>query len=125
MASQNMQSIQGPKKDWTEDAELHEYFKDWREEAEFLIDTVLNHTKDKNAKMKFVSLWAKNEARTYLTTVDASKKGSLQAILDTLEEWTKPKADEIAAYTQLRALDQGNKTLSLYIQEVRRLCRLV
>ena len=31
---------------------------------------------------------------------------------------------EIAAYTQLRALNQGNKTLSMYIQEVRRLVDL-
>ena len=36
----------------------------------------------------------------------------------------RPKADEIAAYTQLRALNQGNKTLSMYIQEVRRLVGL-
>ena len=41
-----------------------------------------------------------------------------------LEDWTRPKADEIAAYTQLRALNQGNKTLSTYIQEVRRLVHL-
>ena len=33
----------------------------------------------------------------------------------------RPKADKIAAYTQLRALNQGNKILSMYIQEVRRL----
>ena len=51
-------------------------------------------------------------------------KISLETILDTLEEWTKPKADEIAAFTQLRALNQGNKTLSMYIQAVRRLVDL-
>ena len=46
-------------------------------------------------------------------------KGSLETMLNSLEEWTKPKVDEIAAYMQLRALNQGNKTLSEYIQEVR------
>ena len=45
-----------------------------------------------------------------------------------LEEWTRPKSDEIAAFTHLRTLNQGNKTLSSYIQEVRRvvdLCNFV
>ena len=37
---------------------------------------------------------------------------------------TKPKSDEIAAFTHLRALNQGNKTLSSYIQEVRRMVDL-
>ena len=45
-------------------------------------------------------------------------------MLDTLEDWTKPKSDEIAAFTQLKALNQGNKTLSNYIQEVRRMVNL-
>ena len=40
-------------------------------------------------------------------------------MLDTHEGWTKPKSDEVAAFTQLRALNQGNKTLSAYILEVR------
>ena len=34
MASQNTQYIQGPKMDWTENADLHKWFKDWREETE-------------------------------------------------------------------------------------------
>ena len=71
--------------------------------------------------MKFVSLWAGKEARTYLSTVDADSKASQSAMLDTLEEWTRPKSDEIAAFTQLRALNQGNKTLSTYIQDIRRM----
>ena len=110
--------------DWTEDAELHKCFKDWREEAELLIDIVLSHIKDKSTKMKFVSLWAGKEVRAYLLMVDQAKKGSLETMLNSLEEWTKPKANEIAAYTQLRALNQGNKTLSKYIQEARRLVDL-
>ena len=44
--------------------------------------------------------------------------------MNKLEDWIRPKADEIAAYTQLRALNQGNKILSTYIQEVRRLADL-
>ena len=44
--------------------------------------------------------------------VDQDKKESLKTMLDTLEDWTRPKSDEVAAFTQLRARNQGNKTLS-------------
>ena len=124
MAHQNMQYIQGPQMDWTEDAGLHQRFKDWREEVELLIDTVLSHIKNADTKMKFVTLWAGKEARTYLNTLEQDNRDSLKTILDSLEEWTKPKSDEIAAFTHLRALNQGNKTLSSYIQEVRRMVDL-
>ena len=122
MASQNF--VQGPKMDWTVDPELHRCFREWREETELLVNTALAHIKDKTTKLKFVTLWAGKEARTYLTTILDEKKDSLQTLLNTLEDWTRPKADEIAAYPQLRALNQGNKTLSMYIQEVRRLVDL-
>ena len=55
MANQNMQYIQGPKMDWTEDAGLHQRFKDWREEAELLMDTVLSHIRSADTKIKFVT----------------------------------------------------------------------
>ena len=35
-----------PKMDWTEDADLHKQFKDWREEAELLLNTVLSHIRN-------------------------------------------------------------------------------
>ena len=110
--------------DWTEDAGLHQRYKDWREEVELLINTVLSHIKNADTKMKFVTLWAGKEARTYLNTLEQDKRDSLKTILDSLEEWTRPKSDEIAAFTHLRAFNQGNKTLSSYIQEVRRMVDL-
>ena len=124
MATQNTQYIQGPKMDWTEDAGLHQWFKDWREEVELLLDMVLSHIRNSETKLKYVSLWAGKEARMYLSTVSEDNKESLRAMLDTLEDWTKPKSHEIAAFTHLRALNQGNKTLSAYIQEVRRVVDL-
>ena len=45
-------------------------------------------------------------------------------MFQTLDDWTKPKADEIAAFTQLQALNQGNTTLSEFILEVQRLAEL-
>ena len=119
-----MQYIQGPKMDWTEDAGLHQRFKDWREEVELLMDTVLSHIRNADTKMKFVTLWAGKEAQTYLATLEEDHRDSLRAILDSLEDWTKPKSDEIAAFTHLRTLNQGNKMLSTYIQEVRRVVDL-
>ena len=52
MANQNMQYVQGLKIDWTEDAGLHQQFKDWREEVELLMDTVLSHIRNADTKMK-------------------------------------------------------------------------
>ena len=65
------------------------------------MDMVLSHIRNTDTKMKFVTLWAGKEARTYLTTVEEDHKSSLRAILDTLKDWTKPKLDEIAAFTHL------------------------
>ena len=124
MANQNTQYLQGPKMDWTEDVGLHQHFKDWRKETEFLLDMVLFHIRNQETKLKYVGLWAGKEARTYLSTVSKDRKESLSTMLDTFKDWTKPKSDEIAAFTHLRALNQGNKTLSTYIQEVRRVVDL-
>ena len=55
MANQNMQYVQGPQMDWTEDAGLHQQFKDWREEIKLLMDTVLSHIRNADTKMKFVT----------------------------------------------------------------------
>ena len=46
MASQNTQYIQGPKMDWTEDADLNKQFKDWRDETKLLLDTVLSNIRN-------------------------------------------------------------------------------
>ena len=110
--------------DWTEDAGLYQQFKDWREEVELLLDTVLSHIRSQETKLKYVSLWAGKEARTYLSTVIKDNKDTLNNLLNTLEDWTKPKSDEIAAFTHLRTLNQGNKTLSTFTQEVRRVVDL-
>ena len=86
MVSQNTQCIQGPKMDWTDDAHLHKQFKDWREETELQLDTVLSHIRNQETNIKFVSLWAGNGVRTYLSMVDQHKKESLKTILDILKD---------------------------------------
>ena len=84
MAHQNKQYIQGPQMDWTEDAGLHQRFKDWREEVELLIDTVLSHIKNADTKLKFVTLWAGKEARTYLNTLKQDNRDSLSRLFWTV-----------------------------------------
>ena len=85
---------------------------------------MLFHIRNQETELKYVSLWAGKEARTYPSTVSEDNKDSLGTMLDTLKDWTKPKSNEIAAFTHLRALKKGNKTLSTYIQEVRRVVDL-
>ena len=56
--------------------------------------------------------------------MDQDRKDTLKTMLDTLKDWRRPKSDEVAVFTQLRTLNQGNKILSTYIQEVRRVVDL-
>ena len=74
MANHSTQHILGPKMDWTEDADLHQHFKDWREEVELL----LAHIKNQETKLKYVSLWAGKEARTYLNTVPEDSRDNIK-----------------------------------------------
>ena len=69
MTSQNTYYVQGPKMDWTEDADLHLQFKDWRKGAELLLNTVLSNVRNQETKLKFFSLWAEKEARTYCSVL--------------------------------------------------------
>ena len=47
--------------DWTEDVELHKWFKDWREEVELNLETILANIKEKITRAKFVALWGGRE----------------------------------------------------------------
>ena len=107
--------------DWTEDAGLHQWFKDLKEEVELILDMVLSHIRSQETKLKFVSIWAGKEARICF---NKGKKDSLKTMLDTLDDWTKPKSYKIATFMQIRALNQSNKTISTCIQEVGRMVDL-
>ena len=60
--------------------------------------------------------WPEKPARDYLKSLPESEfkyeGASAEAILQTLEEKTKPKSNEIAAFTKLRSLKQGDMPLS-------------
>ena len=79
-------------------------------------------------KSNYVLRWAGKPARDYLKSLPDSEfkydRASAEAILQAVEEKTKPKSIEIAAFTKLHSLKQGDMPLSEFIQEERRLAEL-
>ena len=72
--------------------------------------------------------WAGKPARDDLESLPDSEfkceGASAEAILKALEEKTKPKSNEIAAFIKLHSLKQGDMPLSEFIREARRLAEL-
>ena len=112
---------------WTEDAELHKRYIEWKEEVELELGSSLSN-RSNYVKSNYVLRWAGKPARDYLKSLpDLEFKyegASAEAILEALEEKTKPKSNEIAAFTKLHSLKQGDMPLSEFIQEARRLAEL-
>ena len=79
-------------------------------------------------KSNYVLRWAGKPPRDYLKSLPESEfkyeGASAEAILTALEEKTKPKSNEIAAFTKLCSLKQGDMPLSEFIREARRLAEL-
>ena len=79
-------------------------------------------------KSSYVLRWAGKPARDYLKSLQGSEfkyeGASAEAILTALAEKTKPKSNEIAAFTKLCSPKQGDMQLSEFIREVRRLAEL-
>ena len=116
-----------PVMDWTEDAELHKRYVEWREEVELELGSSLSNRAN-SVKSNYVLRWAGKPARDYLKSLPESEfkyeGASADAILTALEKKTKPKSNEIAAFTKLCSLKQGYMPLSEFITEARRLAEL-
>ena len=116
-----------PVMDWTEDAELHKRYIEWKEEVELELGSSLSY-RSNSVKSNYVFRWACKPARDYLKSLPESEfkyEGtSAEAILTALEEKTKTKPNEIAAFTKLHSLKQGDMPLSEFIREARRLAEL-
>ena len=116
-----------PVMDWTEDAELHKRYIEWKEEVELELGSSLSK-RSNPVKSNYALRWAGKPARDYLKSLPESEfkheGASAEAILAALEEKTKPKSNEIAAFTKLHSLKQGDIPLSEFIQEARRLAEL-
>ena len=116
-----------PVMDWTEDAELHKRYIEWKEEVELeLGSSLLNRSN--SVKSNYVLRWASKPARDYLKSLPESEfkyeGASAETILTAPEEKTKPKSNEIAAFTKLHSPKQGDMPLSEFIWEARRLAEL-
>ena len=64
--------------DWTEDAGLHQRYKDWREEVELLMDTVLSHIKNADTKMKFCDSVGRKGSQDILEHTRTGQMGQSQ-----------------------------------------------
>ena len=116
-----------PVMDWTEDAELHKRYIEWKEEVELELGSSLSN-RSNSVKSNYMLRWAGKPARDYLKSLPESEfkyeGASAEAILTALEEKTKPKSNEIAAFTKIHSLKQGDMPLSEFIWETRRLAEL-
>ena len=81
-----------------------------------------------SVKSNYVLRWAGKPARNYLKSLPESEfkyEGAhADAISAALEKKTKPKSNEITAFTKPHSLKQGDMPLSEYIRETRRLAEL-
>ena len=72
--------------------------------------------------------WAGKPARNYFKSLPESdfkyERDSADAMLTALEKKTNPKCTEIAAFTKLCSLKQGDMPLSEFIREAQRLAEL-
>ena len=81
-----------------------------------------------SVKSNYVLRWTGKPARDYLKSLPDSEfkyeGASTEAILEALQEKTKPKSNEIATFTKLHSLKQEDIPLSEFIREARRLAEL-
>ena len=116
-----------PVMDWTEDAELHKRYVEWKEEVELELGSSLSN-RSNSVKSNYVLRWAGKPARDYLKSLQESEfkyeGASAEAILTALGKKTKPKSNEIASFTKLCSLKQGDMPLSEFIWEARTLAEL-
>ena len=112
---------------WKEDAELHKRYIERKEEVELELGSSLPN-RSNSVKFNYVLRWTNKPASDYLKSLPESEfkyeGASAEAILAAIEEKTKPKSNEIAAFTKLCSLKQGDIPLSEFIWEARRQAEL-
>ena len=93
------------------------------EECNLLLEGPLA-AKDKTVKANYVRIWAGKTGRTHLKSLNLSiaELGDPQVLLNKLQEWKKPKSNELAAAAAFRRIEQGNLTLGEYIDKATILC---
>ena len=106
--------------DWTEDAELHKRYVEWKEEVELELGSSLSN-RPNPVKSNHVLRWAGKKYWKFTKIRVQIWRVSADAILEALEKKTKPKSNKIVTFTKLHSLKQGDMPLSEFIWEARRL----
>ena len=89
-----------PVMDWTEDAELHKRYVEWKEEVKLELGSSLS-----NRSNSVKSTCSDGQVSQLDTISEFKYEGpSAEAIFTALEKKTKPKSNEIAAFTKLCSL---------------------
>ena len=109
-----------PVMDWTEDAELHKRYVEWKEEVELELGSSLSNRANSDGQVSQLE----TIIRVFQILSSKHKGASVDAILEALVKKTKPKSNEIAAFTKLCSLKQGDISLPEFIKEARRLAEL-
>ena len=82
-----------PVMNWTEDAELHKKYIEWKEEVELELGSSLSN-RSNSVKSSYVLRWADKPARDYLKSLPESEfkyeGASAEAIQTALEEKVNP-----------------------------------
>ena len=107
-----------PVMDWTEDAELHKRYIEWKEEVKLELGSSLSNRAN-SVKSNYMLRWAGKPARDYLKSLPESEfkyeEASAEAILQALEKETKPKSNEIAAFKTLQSKTRSYASVRVHL----------
>ena len=111
-----------PVMDWTEDAELHKRYVEQKEEVELELGSSLSNRAN-SVKSNYVLRWA-GKLKSLPESEFKYEGANADAILEAIGKKTKPKSNEIVAFTKVCTLKQGDMQLSEFIREAKRLAEL-
>ena len=105
--------IQALVMDWMENVGLYSRLQTWQRDIEFIFGGPLNKETTK-AKTNYLMCWLEQRPKNHLFSHN-TEFTDYKEIFRVLKEWCKPKQNEIASFTKLRDLRQGNLSLSEFI----------
>ena len=115
--------LPSPQPDFTPGPDCYQKCIDWVEECELLLNGPLA-SKSKAVKANYVLIWAGKTGRMHIKSLNLTteQKGDPSVLLRMFVEWTKPKSNALAAAANFRRLEQGDLSLSEYIDKATVLC---
>ena len=115
--------LPSPQPDFTPGPDCYQKCIDWVEECELLLNGPLA-SKSKAVKANYVLIWAGKTGRMHIKSLNLTteQKGDPSVLVRMFVEWTKPKSNALAAAAKFRRLEQGDLSLSEYIDKATVLC---